>query len=482
MPAPSPDAMKIALVALLLIGSAVSNSASAAGCEGLRSFSLPNTEATSAAVVTALRVDGASVPLRSPACKVELTARPTSDSDIRIGVLIPEGDAWNGKFFQIGNGGFAGRIPWGVMALALARGYAVAGTDNGHQDNDGASAKWGLGHPEKVVDFGWRAVKTTTDVAKAVIFAHGAAAKRNYFFGCSDGGREALMTAQRFPQDFEGIVAGAPAWPWTRMMGAAGSIVKESLLPGRTIAPAKLPALQAAALAACGEGKSYIADPRQCLFDPAIIACTGADSNACLMPGEVETARLIYQGRSDPVSGRDFPGLAPGAEALPNSWAWWGRASTPGDAAEATSKGFGWNYFAYLVKQDPKFDLRNLTDADIIAGDKLWAKTLNADNADLRAFKDRGGKLLGYHGWNDPAIPPGLSLEYLAAVKAKTPGTKDFYRMFLVPGMLHCRGGAAPVDVDWFKTLDQWVESGEAPATLEARGDSGRTQILTASE
>lgn len=464
-----------ALVVALVAGAA--SPVMAADCASLRNLVIPGATVTAAAVVTVL--DGG-ITLKAPACRVLVTARPSADSDVRIAVVIPEGAAWNGKFAQVGNGGFAGKISWGQMALGLSRGYAVAATDNGHQDADGASAKWGLGHPEKVVDFGWRAVKTTTDVANAVMAARGTEPKRRYFVGCSDGGREALMTAQRFPDDFDGIVAGAPAWPWTRMIGLAGKVVQQSLLPGRTLPPAKLPALQVAALKACGNGETYIADPRACRFDPAVLKCTGAETDACLTKGQIKTLRMVYGGHRDPVSGKLFAGLQPGAEALPGSWAWWGRATASGDTSDATSKGFPWNYFAYLVKDDPKFDLRTLTDADIRAGYKRWAATLDADNPDLAAFRNSGGKLIGFHGWNDPAIPPGLSIDYLKSVQAKIGKTDDFYRLFMVPGMLHCTGGNAPVNVDWYEQIDRWVEGAPAPAAVTARNASGKGQVITA--
>ncbi len=465
------------VVAALLLGTA--SPAVAAGCDSLAGATIPGATVTGISTVTSLTAYGKAVTLPAPACQVLLTARPSGDSDVRIAVLIPQAAAWNGKFVQVGNGGFAGQIPWGSLATAAAKGYAAAGTDDGHQDEDGESAKWALGHPEKVTDFGWRAVKTTTDVASAVLAAYGAAPKRRYFVGCSDGGREALMTAQRFPQDFDGIVAGAPAWPWTRLIGNMGAMLKQSLVSARALPPAKLPALQAAALKACGGG-TYVADARACRFDPGASACAGNDSVSCLTPAQVETARMIYAGRTDPVTGRHFPGLVPGAEAQPGSWADWGVAADPGDVRDAQGRGFAWNFFAFLVKDDPKFDLRTLTEADIVAGYKRWGATLDADNPDLRAFKARGGKLIGFHGWNDPAIPPGLSIEYFKAVQAATPGADSFYRLFMVPGMLHCRGGDAPVDVDWFAEIDRWVESGTPPMTLVATNPDRRSQMLSA--
>jgi feruloyl esterase len=453
--------------------------AAAAGCDSLAAAAIPGATVTNVSTVTSLTAYGKVVTLPAPACQVLLTARPSADSDVRIAVLIPQGAAWNGKFVQVGNGGFAGQIPWGSLATALDKGYATAGTDDGHQDDDAESAKWALGHPEKVTDFGWRAVKTTTDVANAVLAAYGSPPRRRYFVGCSDGGREALMTAQRFPQDFDGIVAGAPAWPWTRLIGNMAAMLKQSLVPARALPPAKLPALQAAALRACGGGR-YVADPRSCRFDPGTIACTAAETAECLTPTQVETVRMAQAGRTDPVTGRHFSGLVPGAEAQPGSWESWGVAAEPGNIADANGRGFAWNFFAFLVKDDRGFDLRTLTDADIIAGYKRLGATLDADNPDLGAFKARGGKLLGFHGWNDPAIPPGLSVEYFKAVQQATPGTDDFYRLFMVPGMLHCRGGDAPVDVDWFAEIDRWVETGKAPATLVATNPDGRSQALAA--
>jgi Tannase and feruloyl esterase len=226
--------------------------------------------------------------------------------------------------------------------------------------------------------------------------------------------------------------------------------------------------------------KTWIETPRACKFDPAVLACTGAETDACLTPGQIETLRMVYTGMTDPVTGTLASGLVPGAEALPSSWAWWGRATVPGDTADATSKGFPWNYFAYLVKDDPKFDLRTLTDADIIAGYKRWASELDADNPDLSAFQARGGKLIGFHGWNDPAIPPGLSLEYWRQLRARTPGADQFSRLFMVPGMLHCTGGNAPVNIDWYAEIDRWVERGAAPDAVTARAADGATQTVAA--
>ncbi len=453
--------------------------AAAAGCDSLAAFHPDRTEihATTIAADTALPF-AASVKLPFALCRVEGAAHPTADSDIRFEVLIPEGAGWNGRFLQVGNGGFAGKVPYGTMLLGLAKGYAVAGTDDGHQTTVNPDASWALGHPEKVVDFGSRAVKTTTDAAKAILAAYGAVPKKAYFFGCSDGGREALMTAQRNPGDFDGIVAGAPAWWWTRLQGSAGTLLRDSARPGRALPTAKLIALQAAALKACGGGRTYIADPAGCRFDPATIACAGAEDDSCLTKGQLATVRMIYAGPLDPTSGKRLPGLKPGAEALDHSWKDWGISTTPGNTDETHA--YPQNHFAYLVKKDPNFTLSNLTDADIVAGDRDLGPILDAASPDLSAFKARGGKLVMYHGWNDPAIAPGYSTEYRRRVTAKMGPTSDFYRMFLVPGMLHCSGGDAPTQVDWIAMLEQWAEAGTAPAAVVARDRNGATQTITA--
>jgi pimeloyl-ACP methyl ester carboxylesterase len=443
----------------------------AADCSALKSLALTNATVTAATTIPA-----GTAPLKpaTDICRVEITAHPSSDSDIRIELWIPQGVAWNGKFMQVGNGGFAGKIPYGTMTMGLRAGYAVAGTDDGHQTTEGTDSRWALHHPEKIVDFGYRAVKSTTDAAKAVLAAYGPAPKRSYFFGCSDGGREALMTAQRYPADFDGIVAGAPAYNWTALMATAGLFGKTLLQPGRALPQAKLPAIQAAALSACGHGAKWIAAPQSCRFDPQVIACKGAVTDQCLTPGEVATVRDVYRGVRNPATGKQLPGLQPGAEAAPNSWADWLLAEPQG----GNSQGYASGYFANLVRSTADFQLAQLTTGDLRDSERRIAPILNATSPDLSAFKAHGGKLIQYHGWNDPAISPRHSLAYAAALKAKMGDTSDFYRLYMVPGMLHCSGGASPAAVDWAKQLDAWVDGGKAPQSVIAYGAEGATQTL----
>lgn len=442
--------------------------AAAADCSALMSAPLPLAEVTAASIVTA-----GTAPLKPTVdvCRVTVTARPSADSDIRIELWIPQGAAWNGKYMQVGNGGFAGSVPYRTMMLGLRAGYAVAGTDTGHQSADAVDARWALGHPEKIVDFGWRSIKATTDAAKALLTAYGAPAKRAYFLGCSDGGREALMAAQRFPAEFDGIVAGAPANYWTSLMASAGLLDKTMSRPEFTLPATKLPALQAAALKACGNGKAWVAAPQQCAFDPQVLACKGANTDQCLTRGEVTTARSVYRGMRDPATRRTLYGLRPGAE---TAWQGW-LVPDPGQGSE---QGFAPSYFANLVRQDAAFKIANLTTADLKASATRLAPILDATSPDLTAFRARGGKLIQYHGWNDPAIAPSYSLAYAAALEAKLGETRDFYRLYMVPGMLHCGGGAAPWRVDWIKQIEDWVERGTAPGTLTATATDGTAQAL----
>ena len=465
--------MQLKLITVGLALAAAAPAVAAVDCSALATTAIPGAAVTAASLVRA----GAD-PFKAPRdfCRVTVTAKPTTDSDIRIELWIPAGAAWNGKFLQVGNGGFAGKIPYGSLSLGLAAGYAVAGTDDGHQTTDGTDASWALGHPEKLVDFGWRAVKTTTDVSKIVLAAYGAPPTRSYFYGCSDGGREALMTAQRYPRDFDGIVAGVAANDWTSLQGSAALLVQKSAKPGAALTKAKLPALQAAALKACGGGK-WVADPASCRLDPAVLACNGAETDQCLTRPQVATARAIYRGIVNPATGKLLPGLQPGAEAQPGSWDNWLLGRNAGVTVSARPEGFADNWFAYVVRGDPSFRVVQATRADFVASEK-FASVVSSTDPDLSAFRSHGGKLLQYHGWNDPAISPQYSIAYAAAVRKRLGNIADFHRLYMVPGMLHCGGGAGPSDADWLGAVAAWVEQGKAPATLIARGAGGATQSL----
>ncbi|HWE51928.1 MAG TPA: tannase/feruloyl esterase family alpha/beta hydrolase [Bryobacteraceae bacterium] len=464
-------------------------------CESLTGLTLPHTTITSAVTVPAATAMSMPVPAH---CDVKATARPTRDSEIKFEVWLPA-SGWNGKYEQVGNGGWAGSIPVGSFAEPLRRGYAVAGTDDGHS---GGSAAWAIGHPEKMVDFGYRAVHETSLQASAIVHAlYGKDPARSYFVGCSDGGREALMESQRFADDFDGIIAGAPAGAWSQLV--TGHMWDEHALlmnPESSVPPAKLKAIQKAAIEQCdaldGLKDGLIEDPRVCHFDPSVILCKGADSPECLTAPQVEAVKKIYAGPKNPRTGAQIaPGFSPGAEGEAGTWAAWITNAQPKSAAQF---GFANTYYGQAVYEDPKWDYHDINfDKDFAYGDAKVGSVINAVNPDLRSFRARGGKLIQFHGWGDPALPPVASIQYHDQVHAflakypdgrsdKTKPVEDFYRLFMVPGMGHCSGGAgansfgnvprggADIDPDHdiLSALDRWVEKGVAPDKIIASGKS----------
>lgn len=465
-------------------------------CESLTALTLTNATITSATSVAA----GAFKPPAGPGqpapaadlpafCRVDGVAKPTSDSEIKFEVWLPA-SVWNGKFEQVGNGGFAGTIPLSAMALPLLRGYATAGTDDGHVG--GTLAAWAIGHPEKVIDFGYRAVHETSVQAKAIIREfYGKDPSQSYFVGCSDGGREALMEAQRYPADFHGIVAGSPAYFWTHLMfqGAYTELAVEKS-PAGWIPPSKLMVLQNAALSACdtldGVKDGLIENPPACHFNPATVQCQGADAPDCLTTPQVETAQVIYGALKNPRTGAQItPGFSPGTEGLPANWQLWITGAKPGQ--QGISALFANNFFADMVFENPKWDFHTLNfDSDVKLTDDKLASILNSTDPNLRPFKARGGKLIQYHGWGDAAIPPQGSVDYFESVQSAMGKTKSFYRLFMVPGMSHCGGGVgadvfgnglavqqADATNDVVMALDEWVLHNVAPDKIIATGFVG---------
>ncbi|MDB6082319.1 MAG: Tannase/feruloyl esterase family alpha/beta hydrolase [Gammaproteobacteria bacterium] len=452
--------------------------ARAGDCLGMMKSKLAHVTVTSAQMIPAgtAPAGDAIPPVKIDYCRIQATARPTADSEIRFELWIPSA-GWNGKFEQVGNGGFAGAIPYRPMAQVVSLGYAVAGTDDGHRSDDMTDASWALNHPEKIKDYGWRAIAETTIASKRFVRdLKSRAPAHSYFAGCSDGGREALMMAQRFPTFFDGIIAGAPAFAMTRLL--TGGALRSAELGGVIghLSASHLALLQHHALQSCGNGAAYIEDPRRCRIDLAALKCSGGDSETCLSETEINTARVIYAERKDPASGRALYGVLPGAEAVSGSWDAW--LTGTDDRRPSAGMGFTWNYLAYMVMKDPKLDVTKVTAADMIRGERTYAPVMDSDDPDLAAFKAHGGKLIQYHGWNDPAIPPGYSLEYRERVAARTSGLGDFYRLYMVPGMLHCGGGDAPTSVDWQGALEAWVERSVAPAALAARDGKGAVRNL----
>ncbi|HEX5261884.1 MAG TPA: tannase/feruloyl esterase family alpha/beta hydrolase [Phenylobacterium sp.] len=439
-------------------------------CTDLMQAKLPHAQVTAATVET----------LKSgQACRILVTSRPTADSEIKIEVMIPLGQAWNGKFVQVGNGGLAGSIPSAQIKARADSGYAAAGTDDGHA-GDGRTAAWAHGHPEKIVDFATRSLKQTTEAGKALVLAQkGAPAKRSYFVGCSAGGREALMEAQRFPNDFDGIVAGATANYNTLSTGGRAYMQQALAKPGGYLGMPQLELLQAAALKQCAGGEAFIRDEMACHFDPAVLKCKPGQTEGCLTAAQVASAKAIYGGRM--VGGKSmFPGYAPGAEAMRGGWQAWNTGTSQAAWTESAGHAISSQFLRYFVYDaDPSFDFLTMDLGPKYDRDRLkTAGVLDAVNPDLTPFKSHGGKLIQYHGWNDPAIPPLGSVRYHDEVAAKMGDTSSFYRLYMIPGMLHCQGGAGPGTVDWLGVLDRWVEARDAPHELTATSPGGESQLL----
>ena len=414
-------------------------------------------------------------------CHLTVVSRPTKDSQIGIEVWLPVGAAWNGKFVQMGNSGFAGSIQGARMKAVAATGYAVAATDNGHRAI-GTSAAWALGHPEKIIDFGYRSLKETTDVSKALIRAQrGEGPKTSYFFGCSNGGREALMEAQRYPADFDGIVAGAPANNMSLLFGNAAAQQQALARPGAYLDKPALELLQTSALKQCG-GDAFIGDPMSCRFDPAALQCSKGQTDSCLTAPQVAAAQAIYGGRKDPRTGKvAMRGISPGAEAFNGGWQAWITGPTQARNSEAAGYQFSSNAFKYFAFQDPSFDFLKLDlGAQFDRAKAKMSPIIDSASTDLSAFRKRGGKLVQFHGWNDPAIPAHSSIRYYEDVGRTMGDTSSFYRMFLVPGMLHCAGGPGPGTVDWLAMLDSWVVGKQAPTSVTATSVANGSQLLCA--
>jgi feruloyl esterase len=469
------------MVAILMatMGCGVGKAAAAGmACADLRSVKVDGMTVTLAESVKA--GSDAKYPRLPAFCRVAATLRPTSDSEIKIALWMPEAARWNGKYEGTGNGGWGGSIDAGALASGVVRGYAVSATDTGHT---GGSARFAMGHPEKLIDFGYRAVHGMTVAAKALIAAfYGDGPKLAYFEGCSSGGRQALMEAQRFPDDYDGIVAGAATNNWTKMMFARIWVGQATLSDSASyIPPEKYPVIHKAALAACdamdGVRDGVLNEPMKCGFDPGVLACKGGDAADCLTKAQVAAATRIYSPATNPRTGEViFPPMERGSELV------WGRLAGGPKPIELAD-----DYFKYVVFEDQQWDFRTLNfDGDVARAVAKDAGALSAVNPDLRPFFSRGGKLITYHGWTDQQVMPENSINYYKSVMATVGEAKAeaAYRLFMVPGMNHCGGGDGPNKFDMLGALELWREDGRAPEVVIAShstdGKADRTRPLCA--
>jgi feruloyl esterase len=475
--------MKTILV--MLIGSATV--AFGLGCESIKDLKLGNTTITTAETVApgAFQQPGGAKGKQNPAfgrlpafCRVAATLTPSSDSLIQIEVWMPF-VSWNANLQSVGNGAWAGTISYPAMATALADGYATASTDTGHVG--GNAANFIPGHPEKVIDFSYRAIHEMTVAAKRIIEAnYGRPATKAYFNGCSTGGRQALTEVQRYPADYDGIIAGAAANYSTNLHAAqvwTATLVNRD--PSSVIPVAKFTLLHEAALKACdsldGVKDGVIENPMSCKFDPKVLQCKAADAPTCLTADQVEVARRTYAGPKDSKGASLFPGMEPGSETGWNTLS----GKTPLGIADDT--------YRYLVFKDAKWDYLTLDpERDIAKAKNDIGPLMNSVDPNLRPFFYRGGKLLMYHGWADPGIAPRNSVNYYSSV-VSTVGksdTADDIRLFMVPGMGHCGGGDGTSTFNMMAAISQWVEQGHAPDAIPAsrvrNGATDRTRPLCA--
>jgi feruloyl esterase len=396
-----------------------------------------------------------------------LTLRPTPDSDIKVEVWMPIAAVWNERFLPVGNGGFAGSVNYDYMARVVREGYASASTDTGHQ---GAGAIFALRRPERVVDFAYRAVHEMTVKAKAIIEAYyGRQPKFSYWSSCSTGGRQGLMSAQRYPGDYDGIIASAPALAQIRLSAwrlAVLSAVRKD--PARAISQGKLDMLNRAVLAACdgldGVKDGILSDPRKCKFDPSVLLCRGVDTDNCLTFPQLESIRAVYSPLRKKNGELIYPGLVPGGE---SGW----NLLLP--MPEDSPLGMDAALFRIIGHQDATWDWRSFDAEKDTELAMQRAGFIESTSPDLSAFKARGGKLLIIHGWNDGgsggAISPLSTSDYYSSVLAKMgPNQDEWFRLFMVPGMAHCGGGPGPNQFDAVAALERWREQGKAPDRIVA--------------
>ncbi|MBK9708074.1 MAG: tannase/feruloyl esterase family alpha/beta hydrolase [Acidobacteria bacterium] len=490
------------LPASILLVAMMCGSVSAATCEGLAELKLPNTTITTAQTVAMGAFSpqsGSAAPYKElqAFCRVVGVIKPANDSEIKFEVWLPSAN-WNGKFHGIGNGGFAGSISYAGLAGAIARGYATASTDTGH---NGGDASWALGHPEKIVDYGHRAIHEMTEKAKLIVKAfYGAGPKRSYFASCSNGGRQALMEAQRYPNDYDGLIAGAPSNAFTQILtGFAWNMQNLLVDPAGYIPAKKLKAIETAANAAC-DGRDGVTDgvldnPRKCGFDPAVLLCKGVETDDCLTDKQITALKKIYAGPRDAKGNQIIPGFEPGGETGPGGWTSWITGATPTLALQFF---FSTQAFKNMIYNDPNWDFKTfqLERDGRLASEKL-GPVLDAIDPNLKAFSARGGKLILYHGWNDAALPPVNTINYFNSVLARMGQRQagSFMRLFMAPGVQHCAGGPGPDTFGQMVTpaqsdpqhdltlaLERWVEQGIAPeqviATKRAGGNTQRSRPL----
>jgi feruloyl esterase len=472
----------------LVIGAAAARPAAAASCESLSSLRLPQATITFAQTVTGGSFTPPVSGAASPAplanlpffCRVTATLTPTADSAIKVEVWMPT-RGWSGRFVGVGNGGFGGVISYSAMASALRQSAATASSDTGHSSAGGA---FGMNHPEKIIDWASRSTHLMTESAKSIVRAfYDASPRYSYFSGCSTGGHQGLSEAQRYPADYDGILAGAHGANRTHLhasfLWAYAAAHKD---PAATLPPAKLTLLHDAVMNACDAldrvKDGMLTNPSRCHFDPSSLRCKDADQPGCLTKPQVEAVKKVYGGMRNPRTKQLlYPGWPLGSEATPGGI--WADMSLAEPSYE--------DLFRYWVFDNPQWDWRTFDfDKDMQKADATLAATVNALSSDLSAFRGHGGKLLMYHGVNDNRVSASDSIDYYRSVVATLPRKEPHglvvnavIRLFLVPGMGHCGGGPGPTTFDGLGALQDWVEKGDPPSRIVGSHVEGGKTTMT---
>jgi feruloyl esterase len=486
--------MNTALLASFGIASLVTSATLIAGpafagdCAGLAKLGAPNATVTSATPETGSFESpkdgiGNTTKVTVPFCRVQGIAKSEAASSISFELWLPPAEKWNGRMLASGDLGQSGAPNYPALNDALTRGFAALGDDLGHSSNAFVS-DWAVGHPERIKDFGYRGSHYSAMPAKAIIAAfYGSGPKHSYFTGCSHGGGSALAEAQRYPDDYDGIIAGAFGTNWTGVQAAyvyeaqAALDDKASNLP-----PAKLALLGKASIDACdaddGVKDGIIGNPKQCHFDPAILQCKAGDAANCLTASQVDAVKKLYAGPKNSAGKQIFAGLEPGSEFM-----WGFLVAGPGTF-------LGGDFFKYMVYDGKDFDWHKFNlDTDVAAAEKKLSADIDNRNGDLSKFAAHGGKLIMYNGWADGLIQPGNAIEYYdGVVKAADGNASKFSRLYLAPGMGHCSNGPGPnafggtrylnagqpnppvldPQHDLISAIVAWVEQGRAPDAIIA--------------
>lgn len=429
---------------------------SAQACIALNDVQLDNTTITAAEVITAGQQ---SLPEH---CRVKLEMTPSDESLIKAELWLPM-ENWNGKYMAIGNGGWAGSIQgYNDMQQALLRGYATAASDNGSAF-DQPNGMFALGKSERVVDFAYRALHDMTSTSKTLIQqAYEKPTDLSYYKGCSTGGRQGLMAAQRYPADYDGIIAGAPANRHIHMhVAQSWELMRISKNPQAAITQTTANLVNAAVQNKCDVlDEGFVSNPQQCTFDFNALQCsagtlTGTTDSSCLSPAQLETVEIYYGGVFNSAGEEVFAGRA---LSVPLS------AMVPSEQAPTA---FLFDSISILGFEDPDYDWRSFDlDRDLPMIDQK-AGIIDANDTDLRAFKARGGKILMYHGWQDPGISPKNAIDYYIGVMHEMDeNPQQWLQLYMVPGMGHCSGGPGPDSFDTISVLEDWHEAGITPTSI----------------